>query len=137
MRAIVLGSFGGIDGLIFSEWPDPAPGPGDEVVTIKAVALGPWDLSATQGAFAAAGGSTSFPQQQGWDFAGETASGRRVIGFVAQPWMGIGTLAERIAVASTLLTELPEALSWAQGASLPSTPGAIWAVCSASGRPAG
>jgi NADPH:quinone reductase-like Zn-dependent oxidoreductase len=33
--------------------------------------------------------------------------------------MGIGTLAERIAVASTLLTELPAALSWAQGASLP------------------
>jgi NADPH:quinone reductase-like Zn-dependent oxidoreductase len=61
MRAITLGSFGGIDALSFSDWPDPVPGPSDEVVTVKAVALGPWDLSASQGAFAAAGGSTSFP----------------------------------------------------------------------------
>jgi NADPH:quinone reductase-like Zn-dependent oxidoreductase len=119
VRAITLGSFGGIDALSYSDWPDPVPSPGDEVVAIRAVALGPWDLGATQGNFAAAGGLTSFPQQQGWDFAGETFSGRRVIGFVAQPWIGIGTLAERIAVASTLLTELPETLSWTQGASLP------------------
>jgi NADPH:quinone reductase-like Zn-dependent oxidoreductase len=83
------------------------------------VALGPWDIAATQGAFAAAGGTTEFPQQQGWDFAGETAAGRRVAGFVAQPWMGVGTLSERIAVASALLADLPEGLSWAQGASLP------------------
>src|SRR6516162_9916576 len=103
MRAITLGSFGGIDALSYSDWPDPVPGPGDEVVAIRAVALGPWDLNATRGNFAAAGGSTSFPQQQGWDFAGETSTGRRVIGFVAQPWMGIGTLAERIAVASALV----------------------------------
>jgi NADPH:quinone reductase-like Zn-dependent oxidoreductase len=33
--------------------------------------------------------------------------------------MGVGTLTERIGVASTLLTELPKRLSWAQGASLP------------------
>jgi NADPH:quinone reductase-like Zn-dependent oxidoreductase len=33
--------------------------------------------------------------------------------------MGIGTLCERIAVASTLLAELPQGLSWAQGASMP------------------
>jgi NADPH:quinone reductase-like Zn-dependent oxidoreductase len=119
VRAITLNSFDGTDALGFSDWPDPVPGPGEEVVEIRAVALGPWDLNATQGYFAAAGGSSSFPQQQGWDFAGETASGRRVIGFVPQPWMGLGTLAERMAVASAILTELPEPLSWAQGASLP------------------
>jgi NADPH:quinone reductase-like Zn-dependent oxidoreductase len=119
MRAITLASFDGIDALGVSEWPDPVPGPGEELVQIRAVALGPWDIAATAGAFAAAGGSTEFPQQQGWDFSGETAAGRRVAGFIPQPWMGTGTLCERIAVASGLLADLPDGLSWAEGASLP------------------
>src|SRR6516162_1319635 len=111
MRAVALASFDGIDALGLSDWPDPVPGPGEELVEIQAVALGPWDIAATQGSFAAAGGSSAFPQQQGWDFAGETAAGRRVAGFVPQPWMGIGTLSERIAVPSALLADLPEGLS--------------------------
>ena len=119
MRAVTLASFDGIDALGLNDWPDPVPGPGEELVEIHAVALGPWDLAASEGAFAAAGGSTSFPQQQGWDFAGETATGRRVAGFVAQPWMGIGTLCERIVVASALLADLPQDLSWPQGAAMP------------------
>jgi NADPH:quinone reductase-like Zn-dependent oxidoreductase len=119
VRAITLASFDGIDALGVGDWPDPVPGPGDEVVEIRAVALGPWDFTATEGAFASAGGSTEFPQQQGWDFAGETPTGRRVIGFVPQPWMGMGTLCERIAVASALLADLPDGLTWSQGAALP------------------
>lgn len=119
MRAITLASFDGIDALGLSEIADPVPGPGEELVDVRAVALGPWDLSAAQGAFAAAGGSTEFPQMQGWDFAGETADGRRVIGFVPQPWMRVGSFAEKIAVPSDLLAELPDGLSWAEGAALP------------------
>jgi NADPH:quinone reductase-like Zn-dependent oxidoreductase len=119
VRAITLASFAGIDGLGFSDWPDPVAGPDEELVEVRAAALGPWDLKATEGAFAAAGGSTVFPQQQGWDFAGETATGRRVLGFVAQPWMGIGALSERIAVPSALLADLPDGLSWPHGAALP------------------
>jgi NADPH:quinone reductase-like Zn-dependent oxidoreductase len=119
MRALTLSSFGGIDALAFSDWPDPVPGPEEELVEIRAVALGPWDVAAAGGAFAAAGGTTEFPQQQGWDFSGETAAGRRVAGFVAQPWMLLGTLCERIAVPTALLADLPASLSWAQGASLP------------------
>jgi hypothetical protein len=40
------------------------------------------------------GGLSEFPQVQGWDFAGETIDGRRVLGFVPQPWMGVGAFAE-------------------------------------------
>jgi NADPH:quinone reductase-like Zn-dependent oxidoreductase len=119
VRAITLNSFAGIEALALSDWPDAAPGPGDELVDIRAVALGPWDLNATEGYFAGMGGAVEFPQQQGWDFAGETSTGRRVLGFVAQPWMGIGTLAERIAVAPALLADLPDGLSWSEGAALP------------------
>lgn len=119
MRAIVLNSFSGIDGLALSEIAEPSPGDGEELVEIRAASLGPWDLATTRGAFAASGGSSDFPQVPGWDFAGETSQGRRVLGFVAQPWMGVGTFAERIAVPSGILADLPERLSFEEGAALP------------------
>jgi NADPH:quinone reductase len=118
MRAIVLNSFGGLDALEVAEPADPTPGDGEELVRIRAAALGPWDLSGANGAFAAVGGSSEFPQVQGWDFAGEAGDGRRVLGFVAQPWMGIGTFAEQIAVPSALLAPLPDALSFEEGGAL-------------------
>jgi NADPH:quinone reductase len=119
MRAIVLTSFGGLDALELAEVPDPVPGDGEELVRVRAAALGPWDLSGASGAFAAAGGASEFPQVQGWDFAGEAGDGRRVLGFVAQPWMGVGTFAEQIAVPAALLAPLPDALSFEEGGALP------------------
>lgn len=112
MRAIVLNSFTGLDGLELSEVADPVPGDGEQLVKVRAASLGPWDLAAAKGAFAAAGGSTDFPQVQGWDFAGETDDGQRVLGFVAQPWMGVGTFAERIALPSAILAPLPDSLGF-------------------------
>ena len=119
MRAIVLTSFDGPGALELSEEPDPTPGDGEELVRIRAASMGPWDLSGARGAFAGAGGSSEFPQVQGWDFAGEAGDGRRVLGFVAQPWMGKGTFAEQIALPSALLAPLPDELSFEQGCALP------------------
>ena len=65
------------------------------------------------------GGSGDFPQIQGWDFAGVTTDGQRVLGFVAQPWMGVGALAERIAVPSAILAPLPDSLGFPEGSALP------------------
>jgi NADPH:quinone reductase-like Zn-dependent oxidoreductase len=119
MRALTLTSFNGLDALELSELPEPTPSEGEELVSVRAVALGPWDREATEGYFVALGGSSEFPQIQGWDFAGETADGRRVLGFVAQPWMGIGAMAEQIALPSALLAELPDEIDWAAGSALP------------------
>ncbi|HTT90641.1 MAG TPA: NADP-dependent oxidoreductase [Acidimicrobiales bacterium] len=119
MKALTLTSFGGLDALELADVPGTAPGEGEVVVNVRAVALGPWDLRATQGYFSAMGGSTVFPQVQGWDFAGETADGRRVLGFVAQPWMGVGSLAERLVVPAGVLAELPDGLDWAAASALP------------------
>lgn len=121
MRAVILTSFGGLEALELADLPEPTPGESEEVVSVRAVALGPWDLSAADGYFRQLGGSTAFPQVQGWDFAGETAGGRRVLGFTAQPWMGVGALAEQIAMPAALLAPLPDGLDWAQGAALPVT----------------
>ncbi len=119
MRAIVLNSFTGLDGLELSDVADAVPGDGEQLVSVRAASLGPWDLAGAKGAFAAAGGSTDFPQAQGWDFAGETDDGQRVLGFVAQPWMGVGTFAERIAVPSAILAPLPDSLGFPDGSALP------------------
>jgi NADPH:quinone reductase-like Zn-dependent oxidoreductase len=119
VRAVVLNSFTGIEGLELTEVADPAPGEGEELVQVRAASLGPWDIRSTDGAFVEMGGSGEFPQVQGWDFAGETRDGRRVLGFVAQPWMGVGALAEQIAVPSAILATLPATLGFEQGSALP------------------
>ena len=119
VRAVVLNSFAGIDGLELSEVPDPTPADGEELVHVRAASLGPWDIAGANGAFVAAGGSSELPQVQGWDFAGETADGARVVGFVPQPWMGIGTFAEQISVPAAILTPVPEPLGFPEASALP------------------
>ena len=119
VRAIVLNSFAGLDGLELAQVPDPAPRDGEQLVKVRAASLGPWDRYSTEGAFVAMGGSSEFPQVQGWDFAGETIDGRRVLGFVPQPWMGVGAFAEQIAVPSAILAPLPEAVGFDEGSTLP------------------
>jgi NADPH:quinone reductase-like Zn-dependent oxidoreductase len=121
VRAIVLNSFSGLDGLELSEVADPTPASGERMVHVRAASLGPWDLQGAQGAFAAGGGSSNFPQVQGWDFAGETDDGERVLGFVTQPWMGVGALAELISVPAAILAPLPDSLGFAEGSALPVT----------------
>lgn len=119
MRALVLNSFAGIEGLELSEVPDPTPADGEQLVHVRAASLGPWDLAGAGGAFAATGGSGDFPQVQGWDFAGETEDGHRVLGFVPQPWMGVGAFAELISVPSTILAPMPDALGFPEASALP------------------
>ena len=119
MRAVVLNSFRGIDGLELSEVLDPAPADGEQLVRVRAASVGPWDLANAMGAFVSAGGSSEFPQVQGWDFAGETADGRRVMGFVPQPWMGVGALAEQAAVPAAILAPMPDSLAFPEASALP------------------
>jgi NADPH:quinone reductase len=119
VRAVVLTSFAGIDGLELSEVPSPTPADGEQLVHVRAASIGPWDIANAHGAFVASGGSGEFPQVQGWDFAGETVDGRRVVGFVPQPWMGVGALAEQISVPGAILTPLPDPLGFEEASALP------------------
>jgi NADPH:quinone reductase len=119
MRAIVLDAFAGLDGLELAQVPDPVPRDGEQLVKVRAASLGPWDRYSTEGAFVAMGGRSELPQVQGWDFAGETSDGRRVLGFVPQPWMGVGAFAEQIAAPSAILAPLPEAVGFEAGSTLP------------------
>ena len=119
MRAVVLNSFDGIDGLELSEVADPETGDGEVPVTVRAAALGPWDLEVANGVFKDADGAAGLPQIQGWDFAGETDQGERVFGFVAPPFMGKGSFAEKLSVPPAVLAGLPDEISFEDGAGLP------------------
>ena len=119
MRAVVLNSFDGIDGLELSEVADAETGEGEVPVTVRAAALGPWDLEVANGVFKDADGAADLPQIQGWDFAGETDQGERVFGFVAPPFMGKGSFAEKLSVPPAVLAGLPDEISFEDGAGLP------------------
>lgn len=99
--------------------PAPTPGDGEVLVDVRVASLGSWDLATLSGAFVGAGGRSSFPQVAGWDFSGETGDGRRVAGFVAQPWMGVGSFAQQLAVPASILADLPSELSFEEGSAVP------------------
>lgn len=129
MRALVLTSFDGPTATRLAEVPDPAPDDDAALVAVQAAGVGAWDLQTTQGAFAGAGGVTTFPQVLGWDFTGtvtaigarvrDVAVGEAVLGFSPQPWSMAGAFAESIAVPAAALARRPEGLSIEQAAVLP------------------
>lgn len=130
MRALTLTSFGGLDSVVLTEVAEPEM-PDDAVtVRVHAVALAPWDVGVTEGAFVAIGGNSAFPQVLGWDFAGVIASagpgvtdweqGDRVLGFSPQPWSG-GVAADLVVLPPSLIAALPTELDFIAGATLPVT----------------
>lgn len=70
MRAAAINRFGGTDVLEIMELPNPAPGPGEVVVGVRAAALNHLDLWTLTGTI----GEVPFPHVLGADGAGEVAS---------------------------------------------------------------
>jgi NADPH:quinone reductase-like Zn-dependent oxidoreductase len=137
--------------------PDPAPGPGDVLLRLRAAALNYIDVAVATGAFPA-----SYPLVPVADGAGEVvelgagvtgfAAGERVVPHFMPDWArgpmapeliaamrGItrqGSLAEYVAVPAASLVRLPAHLDFAQGATLPIAATTAWnAVRSAQVRP--
>jgi NADPH2:quinone reductase len=104
MRALVAT---GDDGLVEqARVPAPSPGPGEVLVDVRAVSVNRGELHRL---------ATAAPGwRPGWDFAGVVASGTRVFGMVAG-----GSWAERVAVPQDQLAAIPDEVTWAQAAALP------------------
>ncbi len=141
MKAIVLRSVGEPEALHLEEVPDPAPGPGQVVVRLRAAAVNHRDLYICRGQYA----GLRFPVIPGSDGTGEiTAAGRGVTGMspgasvVINPsldWgedprafgpqfriLGLpdnGTFAEQVAVPATNVLPRPEGLTDEEAASVP------------------
>ena len=129
MRALVLTSFDGPSATVLTEVAAPVPGDDSVLVAVQAAGVGAWDAQTSRGAFAGAGGLTTFPQVLGWDFAGTVTSvgtgvtdwqpGDPVLGFSPQPWAGAGAFADAIAVPASALARRPDGLAVEAAAALP------------------
>jgi len=141
MQAIVLRETGGPERLLLEQAPDPAPGPGEAVVALRAAALNHRDAWIRKGLYA----GITLPVILGSDGAGVVADvgpgvdrswvGRHVVVNPSLGWgtesraqapsykiLGLpdnGTYAERVKVAAENLFAKPGALSWEQAAAVP------------------
>src|SRR5689334_25030610 len=102
--------------LTIASVPDPTPDRSEAVVRVRAISLNRGEVR--RAGMAAAG------WRPGWDFAGEVEraaadgsgprAGSRVVGM-----LGEGAWAERVAVPTHALAELPDKVTFSQAATLP------------------
>ena len=102
--------------LVIASVPDPAPDRGEALVRVRAISLNRGEVRRS--------GMASAGWRPGWDFAGEVEraaadgsgprAGSRVVGM-----LGEGAWAERVAVSTHALAELPDQVTFSQAATLP------------------
>ncbi|MBU0607296.1 MAG: NAD(P)H-quinone oxidoreductase [Armatimonadetes bacterium] len=106
--------------LVWSEVPDPVPGPGDVVIDIHATALNRADLMQRAGNYPPPPG---WPEWMGLEVAGvishAPAGGRFRVGDRVCALLGGGGYAERVAVPAGMVLPVPEGLTMAQAAAIP------------------
>jgi NADPH2:quinone reductase len=125
MQAILCTRNGGPDDLVLRELPDPVPGDGEVVVAVKAIALNFFDTLIIAGKYQF---KPEFPFSPASEFSGvverlgpgvsSPAAGDRVMGFI-----GWGAAREKIAVATTRLVKIPDALDFERASGLTCTYG--------------
>jgi NADPH2:quinone reductase len=120
MKAVLCTRFGAIDDLQLTDIPEPAPGPGEAVVRIKAAALNFFDTLIIAGKYQH---KPPFPFSPAAEFAGmvesvgsgvtEVAPGDRVMGNI-----GWGAAREGVAVPAQALVKIPNTLDFDHAAGL-------------------
>jgi NADPH2:quinone reductase len=120
MRALLSKASGGPDTLELSDLPDPAPGPGQVVVAVKACAINYPDVLIIEDKYQF---RPERPFAPGGEIAGVIAElGEGVTGWAVGDrviaMIGHGGLAEKVVADPARLYRLPKGRSFAQGASL-------------------
>lgn len=138
MKAAVIEKQGGIENLVYRDWPDPAPGPTDLVVRVRACGLNHLDIFVRRGM---PGLPVPLPFISGGDVAGTVESvGERVSGFsrgdrvLLNPSSEEGMLgetlpggmAELVRTPATHAVRIPDEVSFEQAACLPVAYGTAW-----------
>jgi NADPH:quinone reductase-like Zn-dependent oxidoreductase len=156
MKAYEISDAFGIDGLVVSDRPDPAPGPGQVVVKTRAVSLNFRDLLVVKGEYSK---KLPLPLIPCSDCAGEVAAvgagvtrvkpGDRVAGIFMQTWiegelteskarsaLGAaigGVLAESVVLHENGLVKIPPHLSFEEASTLPCAAVTAWHALIAEG----
>ena len=120
MKVIEVSEYGGPEVLRVGERDEPASGPGQVVVRVRAANVNPTDLGARTGH--GPRGVPDPPFVLGWDFAGDVEeTGERVVGMIQ--WYdaegSVGAYAEAIAVDPDWIVPLPEGLDYVDAATIP------------------
>src|SRR5436190_7246855 len=129
MRAIVIEKFGGPEGLVFKELPDPGPKPGHVVIQVKAFGInhaemhmrrGEWAEAAEVSGIECVGLVKSLP-------GGEFAVGTKVAALMGGLGRTInGSYAEYTRPPAANVAPIESDLSWAELAAIPETYATAW-----------
>jgi len=156
MKVYEIEQAAGIDALRLTERAEPKPGPGQVLVTIKAVSLNYRDLVVVKGGY---GRGLKLPLVPASDAAGEVTAvgkgvtrvrpGDRVAAIFMQSWVSgrldaagaasalggaiDGVLAEQAVFGEQGLVRVPEHLSWEEAATLPCAAVTAWNALVVSG----
>src|SRR5699024_8736934 len=119
----VFTTYGGPEGQMLTEREPPAPGPGEIAIEVHAAGVNPADWKRREGAFGTRG---ALPVAMGLEAAGvvtavgegvdEFAVGDEVLG---APARGLGAFAEHTVLAASQTVAKPEAISFADAATIP------------------
>jgi NADPH:quinone reductase-like Zn-dependent oxidoreductase len=127
MKAVILPRYGGADELVVADVPQPACGPGEVLIRLKASSVNPvdWKLGAGHLDSVIPG---EFPLIPGWDAAGviaevgaevaEFAVGDEVFGYVRRPVAKWGAYAEYTVAEPHMIAHKPASLDWASAGGL-------------------
>lgn len=128
MRAIVIVEPGGPESLVWTEVPDPEPGPGEVLIEIAASAVNRADLLQRQGRYRPPTGASPYP---GLECSGRIgAVGAGVTGFVdgdaVCALLTGGGYAEKVVVPAGQVLPVPHGLSLVEAAGLMETACTVW-----------
>ncbi|HXA09367.1 MAG TPA: NAD(P)H-quinone oxidoreductase [Chthoniobacterales bacterium] len=123
MRAVVINSFGGIEGIDLQDVPTPPPPTADRIrIRVHAAGLNRADIMQREGKYPPPPG---YPENiPGLEFAGEVEA----VGAAVRAWQtgdrvfgitGGGAQAELVVVAESNLARIPRELDWNQAAAMP------------------
>ncbi|MEM8882695.1 MAG: medium chain dehydrogenase/reductase family protein [Planctomycetota bacterium] len=130
MRRVLVRRPGSYDKLEFVEETDPTAGPGETAIDVRAIGVNYADCVIRMGLYASAMHYVDGPITPGFDIAGETSDGRRVVAVTR-----FGGYATRVVVPSHQVFEMPDGMSFEEAAAFPTIFLTAWYALFELGRP--
>jgi NADPH:quinone reductase-like Zn-dependent oxidoreductase len=114
MRRVLISSAGGYEKLKVVDEPDPVARDGEAIVRVEAIGVNYADCIVRMGLYASAKTYVGWPITPGFEVAGTTPDGARVIGLTR-----FGGYASQVAVPKRQLFPIPKGFSMAEAAAFP------------------